>query len=133
MQCFLCFGLALVVALAGPNLAAADCLFVNTNSGSNTVAAFQVNPDGTLTPAHGSPFATGGLGDVTSTVASASACAGRGLVYSTRTRLRLLPVLGQQADHHQRYYRQGKGRQYGIQFRHKRETCSQGIFQYQLP
>jgi len=38
-------------------------VYVNDNTaGANTIAAFTINGDGSLTPVPGSPFATGGAG-----------------------------------------------------------------------
>ncbi len=62
--------LALVVFLAIHVDGRADCVFVNTNSDPNTVAAFLVNPDGSLTAVAGSPFATGGSGAFDAAVGS---------------------------------------------------------------
>ena len=50
--------------------ARADCVFVNTNSDPNTVAAFEVNADGSLSAVAGSPFATGGSGAFDAAVGS---------------------------------------------------------------
>src|SRR5947207_6683490 len=54
------------VVASGSASAASDVvghLYVNDNTaGTNTIAAFDRHEDGTLTPLHGSPFATGGAG-----------------------------------------------------------------------
>ncbi|HYH47190.1 MAG TPA: hypothetical protein VEG34_16035, partial [Thermoanaerobaculia bacterium] len=49
---------ALLLLLGLPAAAVADCVFVNTNSVPNSVAAFWVESDGSLRPVAGSPFAT---------------------------------------------------------------------------
>src|SRR4030095_17001351 len=36
-------------------------LLFAVNSGSDTIAVFRIHPDGSLTPAHGSPFPSGGV------------------------------------------------------------------------
>ncbi|HEX6203045.1 MAG TPA: beta-propeller fold lactonase family protein, partial [Thermoanaerobaculia bacterium] len=72
---------ALVLLAAAP--AAADCVFVNTNSGANSVAAFAVAPDGTLLPVAGSPYPTGGLGGFTAAIGSLGLAVGGDFLYAT--------------------------------------------------
>ena len=67
--------------LAGPTPGTADCLFVNTNSSPNLVAAFEVGPDGSLTPAAGSPFSTGGSGGFRAHVGSIGLCPASSRLY----------------------------------------------------
>src|SRR5262245_44706396 len=54
----------LMLLLAGSALAQPNFLYVNNNApGSNTVTAFSIAANGSLSPLPGSPFATGGAGD----------------------------------------------------------------------
>jgi len=55
----LCFFL---FVFSGTARAQTDFVYVNTNNGLNSVAAFSVAADGVLTPVPGSPFLTGGFG-----------------------------------------------------------------------
>lgn len=71
------------LVLAWGNSALAQCVFVNTNSDPNTVAAFTVNPDGSLTAVAGSPFATGGSGAFDAAVGSTGLCVGDRRLYVT--------------------------------------------------
>ena len=55
---------AFLLTLLAANAYAQNFVYVDkNNAGSNSVAAFSVAANGTLTPVVGSPFATGGLGD----------------------------------------------------------------------
>ena len=59
------FSLAAAVAAGGASASSGVVghLYVNDNTvGTNTIAAFDRNADGSLTPMHGSPFAVGGVG-----------------------------------------------------------------------
>ncbi len=57
------FGVASAGAFPGPGDQSSGHVYVNDNtSGANTIAAFQRNDDGSLTPLPGSPFAAGGAG-----------------------------------------------------------------------
>jgi len=67
----LILGLAAAAALAAPAAASASAsaspvvghVYVNDNTkGTNTIGAFDENPDGSLTPQPGSPFPAGGAG-----------------------------------------------------------------------
>lgn len=66
-------------------VAVADCLFVNTNSPVNTVAAFHVEMDGSLSPVSGSPFFAGGLGGFRIDVGSLDVSAASSLLYVTNS------------------------------------------------
>jgi 6-phosphogluconolactonase (cycloisomerase 2 family) len=76
---------ALVLLFGLPAVAMADCVFVNTNSVPNSVAALWVNRDGSLISVPGSPFPTGGSGGFTAAVGSIGLSAGTGFVYATNT------------------------------------------------
>ncbi len=75
--------LVLVALFGSVSSAAAQCLFVNTNSDPNTVAAFTVGASGALTAVAGSPFATGGSGAFNAAVGSAGVCVGKKRIYVT--------------------------------------------------
>lgn len=77
--------LVLVFCLAWTPAGFADCVFVNTNSQSNTVAAFEVQPDGSLAPVTGSPFPTGGSGGLNANVGSVGLSAFFSRLYVTNS------------------------------------------------
>lgn len=73
--------LLLACLVATASAAWGDCLFVNNNDDPNTVSAFQVAADGSLTPAPGSPFATGWGGGFTAHIDSVALLPGAPRVY----------------------------------------------------
>ncbi len=73
----------LLASLALAPAAWSDCLFVNNNDDPNGVTAFLVAADGTLTPAAGSPFATGWGGGFTAHIDSVALAPGGSRLYVT--------------------------------------------------
>ncbi len=54
--------LSVALVLVGYDHAQGQFVYVNNETAPNTVSAFQLNSDGTLTPVPGSPFPTAGVG-----------------------------------------------------------------------
>ncbi len=81
MRSVLSLSFAAIVTLAPA--AGADCLFVNNNDDPNSVSAFAVGAGGVLTPAPGSPFATGDSSDFRAHVDSLALLPGGARLYAS--------------------------------------------------
>lgn len=91
VACSWCAGRTLVtmvlfLAVLGFFSPSADAgfLYVNNNGSPNSISAFEVNSDGTLTPVPGSPFLTGGNGGICFDIGSTRTIhPGGGRLYAT--------------------------------------------------